>query len=91
MALQHLLLLVDCRPAVIFMNSRGALDQVSHLDRAYPCPFVRQIADDCRAVEDSGWSLAFQWIPSHFGIARNDKVDALAAAAHKDNVPMHFL
>lgn len=92
-ALQHLLLLMDSRPAVVtncgFMDSRGALCQLSHLARA--TPFVRQIADKCHAFEGTGWSLTLQLISSNSGIAENDKADELAAASRKDDVPTHFL
>lgn len=89
MALQHLLLLADRRPALIFTDPRGALVQLYNLDRA--TPFVRQIADVCRVAEDAGWSLMLQWIPSHSGVEGNEKVDALAAAAHNDPVPTLYL
>ncbi|KAG0432643.1 hypothetical protein HPB47_020653 [Ixodes persulcatus] len=49
------------------------------------------VASEAAAVEDMGWCLALQWIPSLVGIPGNERVDQLAAKAHDDPVPTFLL
>ncbi|KAG0416735.1 hypothetical protein HPB47_006181 [Ixodes persulcatus] len=75
--------------AVVPTDSRGALQQLRRLERA--TPLLNRVALTAATVEDLGWSLALQWIPSHVGIPGNERADELAARAHNDGDPTFLL
>ncbi|KAG0421270.1 hypothetical protein HPB47_002837 [Ixodes persulcatus] len=75
--------------AVVLTDSRGALQQLKRLERA--TPLLNRVALTAATVEDLGWSLALQWIPSHVGIPGNERTDELAARAHNDGDPTFLL
>ncbi|KAG0423653.1 hypothetical protein HPB47_000577 [Ixodes persulcatus] len=72
------------RPAagkvVILRDSRGALNHIVDTKNA---PLIAQeTAKLTTELEDNGWKLAFQWIPSHCGVHGNERADALASRVH---------
>lgn len=49
------------------------------------------VANTCRNLEDAGWTLILQWMPSHVGIPGNEKTDFPASGAHHDGRPTFLL
>ncbi|XP_045764998.1 uncharacterized protein LOC123876011 [Maniola jurtina] len=73
---------IDVRKAVIFTDSKSALQHIirctkgcSGISIAYS---ILSIIQDCR---DKGFSIKFQWIPSHIGLSGNEEADRLANLA----------
>lgn len=56
-----------------------------------PFPFVREASNTCRTMENAGGSLSLQWVPPHCGVQGDERADALATAAHFDNVANVFI
>ncbi|KAG0414422.1 hypothetical protein HPB47_008366 [Ixodes persulcatus] len=75
--------------AVILTDSKGALQQLQRTDKR--TPLLARVALEAQTVEDLGWTLAMQWIPSHVGISGNERADTLAARAHDDQAPTFLL
>lgn len=75
--------------AVILTDSKCALQQLQRTDKR--TPLLARVALEARTVEDLGWTLAMQWIPSHVGISGNERADTLAARAHDDQAPTFLL
>ncbi|KAG0415573.1 hypothetical protein HPB47_007189 [Ixodes persulcatus] len=67
--------------AALLTDSRAALQILSNLEDAPP--IARIIASKVESLEKKGWTIAFQWLPSHCGIDGNERADRIAAEAHE--------
>ncbi|KAG0426900.1 hypothetical protein HPB47_026019 [Ixodes persulcatus] len=67
--------------AALLTDSRAALQILSNLEDAPP--IARIIASKVESLETKGWTIAFQWLPSHCGIDGNERADRIAAEAHE--------
>ncbi|KAG0443397.1 hypothetical protein HPB47_014965 [Ixodes persulcatus] len=67
--------------AVILTDSRGELNHIADTENV---PLIAQETAHLAAeLEDNGWKLAFQWIPSHCEVHGNlERADILASRAH---------
>ncbi|KAG0433113.1 hypothetical protein HPB47_020219, partial [Ixodes persulcatus] len=83
-ALESIKIITPPTKAVVLTDSRGALQQLQRLERA--TPLLKSVALTASTVEDLGWSLALQWIPSHVRIPGNERADELAARANNDGI-----
>ena len=87
-ALHWLLLnqpLIQGQDVVILSDSKsGIMALQNHHHRSYSFA-TNQILNLASILKDNEVNLAIQWIPSHVGLAGNEKADALAKAAH--NLP----
>ncbi|KAG0426859.1 hypothetical protein HPB47_026041 [Ixodes persulcatus] len=85
MALQlGLCLLDENEPArvVVLADSRTALSLLRAPDRSPQ--LAREVVARVGELQGKGWTIAFQWLPSHCGTYRNERADQLAARAHGD-------
>ncbi|XP_040078070.1 uncharacterized protein LOC120849872 [Ixodes scapularis] len=72
---------------VLLTDSRAALRLLEKPDRA-PA-LAREVMAKAQNLQKGGWTIAFQWLPSHCGIEGNEAVDALADRAHDEpNCPI---
>ncbi|KAG0720142.1 Gag-Pol polyprotein [Chionoecetes opilio] len=62
---------------VVMCDSQSALQAISSPQPTHRC-LVHQILLQLVAARDNSLTIRFLWIPSHVGIAANDKVDLLA-------------
>ncbi|KAM7312818.1 uncharacterized protein ISCGN_009722 [Ixodes scapularis] len=67
--------------AALLTDSRAALQILTNLEDAPP--IARIIAFKVESLEKKGWTIAFQWLPSHCGIDGNERADRIAAEAHE--------
>ncbi|KAG0443963.1 hypothetical protein HPB47_014335 [Ixodes persulcatus] len=75
--------------AVILTDSRSALVHIANREHA---PLIAQeAAHIATKLEDNGWRLVFQWVPSHSGILGNERADTLATRAHNISTTTHNL
>ncbi|KAG0415563.1 hypothetical protein HPB47_007264 [Ixodes persulcatus] len=75
--------------AVILTDSRSALVHIANPEHA---PLIAQeAAHIATKLEDNGWRLVFQWVPSHIGILGNERADTLATRAHSISTTTHNL
>ncbi|KAG0714927.1 Gag-Pol polyprotein [Chionoecetes opilio] len=65
---------------VVMCDSQSALQAISSPQPTHRC-LVHQILLQLVAARDNFLTIRFLWIPSHVGIAANDKVDLLAKTA----------
>ncbi|XP_075723786.1 uncharacterized protein LOC142765866 [Rhipicephalus microplus] len=72
-------------PAAVLCDSKAALQTLANSRRAglAACLLTAKV----RAFTDAGVSVSFHWLPSHVGIAGNEKADTLAKAAHQPGTP----
>nr|XP_037291116.1 uncharacterized protein LOC119186822 [Rhipicephalus microplus] len=72
-------------PAAVLCDSKAALQTLANSHRAglTACLLRAKV----RALTDAGVSVSFHWLPSHVGIAGNEKADTLAKAAHQPGTP----
>ncbi|XP_045452977.1 uncharacterized protein LOC123662136 [Melitaea cinxia] len=84
---------VDYRDFVVFTDSRSALQHISHC--GYPgfrgVPIAYDIIETITELHTNNKNVTLQWIPSHIGIAENEKVDKLAREAGIDGIPYQCL
>ena len=71
---------------VILCDSQSALQALSASQPTHRCQ-VQQILHQLVSAQDSFLNVRFAWIPSHVGIAANDKVDLLAKDACRLPIP----
>lgn len=74
--------------ATILTGSRSTLLQLRNNGDS---PFVRGAIDGCNVVEDAGWVLHLQWMPSHIGQRGNGGAESLATEAHQDDASSSFI
>ncbi|KAG0430724.1 hypothetical protein HPB47_022425 [Ixodes persulcatus] len=67
--------------AALLTDSRAALQILSNLEDAPP--IARIIASKVESLERKGWTIAFQWFPSHCVIDGNERADRIAAEEHE--------
>ncbi|KAG0421363.1 hypothetical protein HPB47_002728 [Ixodes persulcatus] len=67
--------------AALLTDSRAALQILSNLEDAPP--IARIIAFKVESLEEKGWTIAFQWLPSHCGIDGNERADRITVQAHE--------
>ncbi|KAG0721565.1 Gag-Pol polyprotein [Chionoecetes opilio] len=65
---------------VVMFDSQSALQAISSPQPTHRC-LVHQIVLQLVAARDNYLTILFLWIPSHVGIAANDKVDLLTKIA----------
>ena len=70
----------------VFVDSRVALDSLNS-----GSPVYQGLTAHCKnmihAIESTGHTVQFYWVPSHAGIAYNDRVDQIAKrATEKENI-----
>ncbi|XP_072144402.1 uncharacterized protein [Dermacentor andersoni] len=69
--------------AAILTDSRPALQQLLLEERA---PLLaHRVACRLHALQQRGFDLRLQWVPSHVGVTGNEAVDKLARRAHDPN------
>ena len=71
---------------VILCDSQSALQAISSPRPTHRCQ-VQQILHQLVSAQDRSLNIRFVWIPSHVGIAANDKVDLLAKDACRLPLP----
>nr|XP_037270233.1 uncharacterized protein LOC119161824 [Rhipicephalus microplus] len=76
---------IPLEPAAVLCDSKAAVQTLANSRRAglTACLLTAKV----RALTDAGVSVAFHWLPSHVGIAGNEKADTLAKAAHQPSTP----
>ena len=79
---------------VILTDSQVSLHLLKHRKPRSYAYSVSKIHKNILDIRNRGWDIDFQWIPSHCGIAGNERADALAADAHSldntDNYPIQL-
>ncbi|XP_029845979.3 uncharacterized protein LOC115328738 [Ixodes scapularis] len=77
-------LLDENEPArvVVLADSRAALGLLRSPDRSPQ--LAREVVARVGELQVKGWTIAFQWLPSHCGTSGNERADQLAAWAHDD-------
>ncbi|XP_075735269.1 uncharacterized protein LOC119170629 [Rhipicephalus microplus] len=76
---------IPLEPAAVLCDSKAALQTLANSRRAglTACLLTAKV----RALTDAGVSVSFHWLPSHVGIAGNEKADTLSKAAHQPGTP----
>nr|XP_037284109.1 uncharacterized protein LOC119176867 [Rhipicephalus microplus] len=76
---------IHLEPAAVLCDSKAALQTLANSRRAglTACLLRAKV----RALTDAGVSVSFHWLPSHVGIAGNEKAVTLAKAAHQFGTP----
>ena len=80
----------SARNFVVFTDSRSVLDA---LHPRNDHPLIRQILYEINIIQDQEKRIEYCWVPSHVGIAGNDRADAKAKSATSRSpelIPIHY-
>jgi ribonuclease HI len=67
---------------VICTDSKSAIQSIAGAKSEANSRLMFTILDELKGVQESGYEVGFQWVPSHCGIRGNEVADRLAAEAH---------
>ena len=73
---------------VIFSDSKSVLESIQEQDSRNP--LVKEAVDSVQTILQTGKHVEFCWVPSHRGIAGNEKADAAANRARLRDVNVHY-
>ena len=73
---------------VIFSDSKSVLESIQEQDSRNP--LVKEAVDSVQTILRTGKLVEFCWVPSHRGIAGNEKADAAANRARLRDVNVHY-
>ena len=73
---------IDKHEIVIFTDSLSSLEALKSLSTSKFAEQENRIYRTAEIIEENGFPIALQWVPSHTGVAGNEEADRAANEAH---------